>query len=104
MLVVHFRRPAEIIVATDDVDRHECNASKLPAKVLYELCVLRGIRLALNVQRPLTKALPFRKEHGADLCQALQGVKRGRLQEMAVGPVVVARREDKRMAHALEGI
>src|SRR6476619_7365004 len=89
MFVVHLRRAPEVVVATDDVYRHKCNAAKRPSKVLHELLILRVLRLAFDINRPSTKTSTLGKEHGTDLGQAVDRIKRRRFQEMTVGPIVV---------------
>ena len=102
VLGVHLRRAAEIVVAADDVDGDECHVAHAPAEIFAEFCELRIGRLIFHRDRLLPKAASLGKEHSADFGQQLQRIGFLRLQRPTIRPVVVARRQDEWMSHALE--
>jgi hypothetical protein len=102
ILGIHLGRAAEIVVASDNVQRCEGYAVHRPAKVLAELGVLRILGLTFHRDGTLAETVTLRKEHGADFGEALQRVNLGLSHQMAISPIVVTGRQDKRMPYALE--
>jgi hypothetical protein len=104
MLGIHFRRATEIVVATNNVKRHECHSTHRPTKVLPELAKLRVGGLANDGYRALAEAPSVGKKHGAQFRKTLQGVKLARLYTMTVSPIVITGRQNERMPDGLKGI
>jgi hypothetical protein len=73
-LGVHLRRPAAVIVAADDMHRHERHVVDRPREVLAELREFRITRLALNRHGPLSEAHTRRIEQLAHLGEPLQRI------------------------------
>src|SRR5262249_45427685 len=104
MLCIHFRGATEIVIATNNVKRHECHSTHRPTKVLPELAKSRIGGLANDRHRALAKAPSVGKKHGAQLRKTLQGVELTRLNTMTVGPVVITGRQNERIPDGLKGI
>jgi hypothetical protein len=63
-----------------------------PAEILAKLGVLLVLGLTFNRDRGLTETAAVREEHGADFGEAFQRIDLGVFHQMAIGPVIVARR------------
>src|SRR5215475_9374511 len=104
MLCIHFRRATEIVVATNNVKRHECHSTHRPTKVLPKLAKLRVGGLANDRHHALDEAPSVGKKHGAQFRKTFQRVKLPRFYTMTVGPVVITGRQNQRMPDGLKGI
>jgi hypothetical protein len=81
----------------------ERDAVQRPGEVFPEFGEPGFLRLALHRDGLAPEAPALGKEHRPQLFQALERVDLARLEQMAVGPVVVSGREDERMHRGLEG-
>ena len=104
MLCIHLRLATEIVIATNNVKRHECHSTHRPTKVLPELAKLRVGGLANDRHCALAEAPSVRKKHGAQFRETLQRVKLARLHTMTVSPVVITGRQNERMPDGLKGV
>ena len=75
-----------------------------PSQILAELVELRILRLAFDWNGALAETAAVRIKHGADLGEALQRIDLGFADQMAVGPIIVARRQDERVPDALKRV
>ena len=101
-LGIHFGRAAAIVVAADEMHGHERDVVQGPGEVLAEFRELRIARLTFDGHGLFPETAACRVEHLAHLGEPIQRVHFLRLEQVAIGPVIVARRQDKRMARLLE--
>ena len=97
MFGVHFRGAAKVVVAANNVKGRKRHAPHRPAQILTKFCVLRVASLTCHNDGALAEAASIGKEHRANLCQGLEWINPGCLQEVAIGPVVIARSQYERM-------
>jgi hypothetical protein len=90
------------IIAADDVQRSEGHAVVGPHQIFAVLLELRLLRLAIDRDGFLAQAASLREEHCAHLGEAFHGIDLTRLEKVAIGPVVVPRRQDEGMHRCLE--
>ncbi len=93
---IAFGRPPCVVLGAGHVEGHEQHALMTPARVL------RPLRLALECDACAPHAFRCREECPAQECETLDRIETAGARAVAVGPVVVAGREDERQRRRVE--
>ena len=102
VLGVHVGRQSFVVIAADDVQRGEGHAVEGPHQIFAVFLEIRILRLAVDGDGFLAQTASLREEHLAHLGQAFHRIELARLDKVAIGPVVVPRRQDEGVHRFLE--
>src|SRR6266853_230954 len=97
VLGVHLRSTAEVVIASDHMEREERDVPEGPARVLAVGRVSAVLALAGQLHRLHAETDVTLEEHLAQLCKTFERIVGTRLGPVAVDPLVVARGIDERV-------
>src|SRR5207249_8319865 len=91
VLGVHLRSTAEVVVASDHMEREERDVPEGPARVLAEARIPAVLALADQLHRLPAETDVALEEHLAHFCKPLERLGCARLRPMAGRPCVISR-------------